>query len=88
MIVITISIIEQFSRYEMEITMTLYQIMESAFNEIGKYGFLDGLFSISNIKQLRDYAKATERTLRLIVRPTTKVAKTVRKAGWVIEKLW
>lgn len=42
---------------------------------------------ISNIRQLRDfadYAKATDRSLELWVRPTTKVAKTVIDAGWSI----
>ena len=46
---------------------------------------------ISNTRQLRDfadYAKATDRSLELWVRPTTKVAKTVIDAGWSIFHLW
>ena len=46
---------------------------------------------ISNTRQLRDfadYARETNRTLRLFVRPTTKVAKTVLDAGWEIHHLW
>ena len=46
---------------------------------------------ISNTLQLRDfatYAKATGRSHVLYVRPTTKVAKTVRDAGWDIKYLW
>ena len=46
---------------------------------------------ISNTQQLRDYAayaKLTERSLELWVRPTTRIAKTVRAAGWNIKYLW
>ena len=46
---------------------------------------------ISNTQQLRDfkdYAQMTNRTLKLFVRPTTKVAQTVLDAGWEIHYLW
>ena len=46
---------------------------------------------ISNTQQLRDfadYARATNRSLELWVRPTTRVAKTVIEAGWHINILW
>lgn len=46
---------------------------------------------ISNTQQLRDfaqYANDTGRALELWVRPTTKVAQTVRDAGWTIRHLW
>ena len=46
---------------------------------------------ISNTLQLRDfadYARLTNRTLELFVRPTTKVAITVIKVGWNIHYLW
>lgn len=46
---------------------------------------------ISNTRQLRDfadYAKKTNRTLELFVRPTTKISKTVIDAGWNIRYLW
>lgn len=46
---------------------------------------------ISNTKQLRDfadYAKLTNRRLKLYVRPTTRVAKTVLDAGWEINRIW
>ena len=46
---------------------------------------------ISNTLQLRDFAdfaKSTGRSMELYVRPTTKIAKTVTKAGWKIKYLW
>ena len=46
---------------------------------------------ISNTRQLKDfatYAKDTSRSLELWVRPTTKIAQTVRDAGWDIKYLW
>ena len=46
---------------------------------------------ISNTLQLRDfadYAKLTNRSLHLYVRPTTKISKTVLDAGWNIHYLW
>ena len=46
---------------------------------------------ISNTRQLRDfatYANATGRSLELYVRPTTRVANTVKNAGWNINYLW
>lgn len=48
---------------------------------------------ISNTQQLRDfatYAKGDGRNLELIlyVRPNTKIASTVKKAGWTIKTLW
>ena len=46
---------------------------------------------ISNTLQLRDYANyaiTTERNLELFVRLTTRIAKTVIDAGWIIRTLW
>ena len=46
---------------------------------------------VCNTLQLRDYAeyaKSTNRALELYVRPTTKIAKTIKEAGWEIKKLW
>lgn len=46
---------------------------------------------ISNTQQLRDFAKFakdTQRSIELWVRPTTRIAKTVTNAGWNIKYLW
>lgn len=46
---------------------------------------------ISNTLQLRDfakYARLTNRSLELFVRPTTKIAKSIIEAGWNIYYLW
>lgn len=47
--------------------------------------------TISNTKQLRDfadYARQTNRSLELWVRPTTRISSTVIDAGWKIKYLW
>ncbi len=46
---------------------------------------------ISNTQQLKDfadYAKLIERSLHLFVRPTTRISRSVKDAGWIIHYLW